>query len=334
MTECKTAVVLVNLGTPEAPTAAAVRRYLREFLSDPRVVEIPRPLWWVVLNAFILPFRSKKSAHAYQSIWTEQGSPLMVHTIDLGHALQEQLGRDAGPDAPRVVVAMRYGRPSVRSQLEILRTESVERILIVPMYPQYAAATTASIFDAVCQTLKTWRHLPSIQMISDYHGHLCYLDAIATSIRQYWKSEGRGSKLLFSFHGLPERSRALGDPYYDQCHASARAVANRLELTREEWQVVFQSRFGPAEWLKPYCVDILRELPASGCIDVDIVCPGFAADCLETLEEIAIANRDVFLQAGGRHYRYIPALNSSPLHVTLFASLVARELGLPVGADR
>lgn len=332
MTERKTAVLLVNLGTPGAPTPGAVRRYLSEFLSDPRVVEIPRPVWWLILHAFILPFRSKKSAHAYQSIWSEQGSPLMVHTVDLGHALQEQLGRETGPDAPRVAVAMRYGQPSIRTQLDALRTQSVGRILIVPLYPQYAAATTASIFDAVCATLKTWRHIPEIQMISDYHAESCYLDAVSRSIRQFWKSEGRGSKLLFSFHGLPERSRTLGDPYYDQCQASARGIADRLELAVDQWQVVFQSRFGPAEWLKPYCVDTLKELPSSGCTDVDIVCPGFAADCLETLEEIAITNRDVFLQAGGRQYRYIPALNSGPLHVTMFSSLLSRALGLPASA--
>jgi ferrochelatase len=333
MTEHKTAVVLVNLGTPDAPTPAAVRRYLGEFLADPRVVEIPRPVWWLILHALILPLRSKKSAHAYQSIWSEQGSPLMVHTVDLGHALQEQLNRDTGSDALTVAIAMRYGRPSIRAQLEALRMQKVGRILIVPLYPQYAAATTASIFDAVCATLKTWRHIPDIQMISDYHADPSYLDAVARSIRQFWRSEERGSKLLLSFHGLPERSRTLGDPYYDQCQASARGIAERLELTADQWQVVFQSRFGPAEWLKPYCVDTLKELPSTGCTDVDIVCPGFAADCLETLEEIAITNRDVFLQAGGRRYRYIPALNSSPLHVSMLSALVSRALGVPESTE-
>lgn len=333
MSERKTAVVLVNLGTPEAPTPTAVRRYLREFLSDPRVVEIPRIVWWFILNLFILPFRSRRSAHAYQSIWSEQGSPLMVHTVDLAHTLQEQLRRDAtGAHAPMVVVAMRYGQPSIRSRLKSLRAQGVSRILVVPLYPQYAAATTASIFDAVFDELKTWRHLPELRLLSDYHDDPTYLDSVATSIKQFWKSEGRGSKLLFSFHGLPERSRALGDPYHDQCQASARGIAARLQLQPEQWQVVFQSRFGPADWLKPYCVDTLAALPAIGCTEVDVVCPGFAADCLETLEEIAITNRDVFLQAGGRQYRYIPALNSSPLHVSMLSSLVTRALGVPTNA--
>ncbi|MCU0734503.1 MAG: ferrochelatase [Methylotetracoccus sp.] len=324
----KTAVLLVNLGTPDAPTVPAVRRYLREFLSDPRVVEIPRVAWWFILNVFILPFRAAKSAHAYRTIWTDKGSPLLVYTTDLGVALQEHLVRDRGGLMDlEVGVAMRYGHPSVAEQLDSLHRRGFGKVLVIPLYPQYAAATTASIFDAVFDTVRKWRRIPDLQLIGDYHADTAYIDAVASSIGQFWKARGDTGKLLFSFHGLPERSRALGDPYYDQCHASANSIAQKLGLEPTRWQLVFQSRFGPAEWLKPYCVDVLAELPRAGCQDVDVVCPGFAVDCLETLEEIAIANREVFLKAGGRNYRYIPALNSGPLHVSMMSKLIQRELG-------
>lgn len=324
----KTAVLLVNLGTPDAPTVPAVRRYLREFLADPRVVEIPRVAWWFILNVFILPFRAAKSAHAYSTIWTEKGSPLLVHTTDLSIALQEHWARDqAGGEDLAVGVAMRYGQPSVAAQLDSFRRRGFGKLLVVPLYPQYAAATTASTFDAVFDAVRRWRRIPDLQLVSGYHDDPAYINAVATSITQFWKARGDCEKLLLSFHGLPERSRALGDPYYDQCRTSAQLIAQQLGLGADRWQLVFQSRFGRAEWLKPYCVEVLAELPRSGCRNVDVVCPGFAVDCLETLEEIAIANRDVFLNAGGRHYRYIPALNSGPLHVSMMSTLIQRELG-------
>lgn len=324
----KTGVLLVNLGTPEAPTSSAVRRYLKEFLSDSRVVEIPRFIWWLALNLLILPFRSVKSARAYRSIWTEKGSPLAVYSMDLGVALQEYLSRELGADSrPEVSVAMRYGQPALAAQLETLRHSGVERILVLPLYPQYSATTTASVCDAAFAALRTWRHIPEIHLISDYHDDSGYIGAVAGSIGQFWKANGHGDRLLFSFHGLPERSRSQGDPYYDQCQRSAELIAHKLDLEPSRWQVVFQSRFGRAEWLKPYCIDVLRNLPGQGIGEVDVVCPGFAVDCLETLEEVAMTNREVFLGAGGTRYRYIPALNSSPLHVAMLSDLIRRTLG-------
>lgn len=322
----KIGVLLVNLGTPDAPTPAAVRRYLREFLADPRVVEIPRVIWWFVLNLLIAPLRAPKSAHAYATVWTERGSPLMFHSSDLATAVQEHLERRAGNGTQYLVrLGMRYGNPSVRSQLDALKTEGVEALVVLPLYPQYSAATAASTYDALWQVLRGWRHVPSHAFIADYYREPAYSDAVASSISRYWKSHGEApGVLLFSFHGLPARSRALGDPYYDQCVASASAIAARLGLDDSRWRLVFQSRFGPMEWLKPYCVEVLAELPKQGVSAVDVVCPGFAVDCLETLEEIAVTNREIFLSAGGSQYRYIPALNSSPQHVAVIADLVAR----------
>ncbi|MBM4200088.1 MAG: ferrochelatase [Gammaproteobacteria bacterium] len=323
----KIAVLLVNLGTPDAPTAPAVRRYLREFLSDPRVVEVPRMIWWFVLNLVIAPLRAPKSAHAYASVWTDRGSPLLVHSSDLAAAVQEQLDHRSGDDADYVVrLGMRYGSPSVRSQLEAFQREACEELVVLPLYPQYSAATAGSTYDALWHAFRKWRHVPAHAFIADYHRNPAYIEAVANSISQYWKSHGQtAGLLLFSFHGLPARSRALGDPYYDQCVASATLIARRLGLDDDRWQMVFQSRFGPMEWLKPYCVEVLGALPVQGVRAVDVVCPGFAVDCLETLEEIALANREVFMAAGGADYRYIPALNSSPQHAALIADLVSRE---------
>lgn len=324
--ERKTGVLLVNLGTPDAPTVPSVRRYLKEFLADPRVVEVPRIIWWFLLNLVIAPLRAPKSAQAYASVWTERGSPLWVHSSDLAAAVQEQLERRPTPGVQHVVrFGMRYGQPSVRSQLEAFQQEGCDDLIILPLYPQYAAPTAASTYDALWQVFRHWRRVPAHTFLADYHRHPAYIEAVATSIRQYWKSHGETpGMLLFSFHGLPARSRALGDPYYDQCVMSASLIAHELRLDDARWQLVFQSRFGPLEWLKPYCVDVLSELPQRGIRAVDIVCPGFAVDCLETLEEIAQANRKVFIRAGGEQYRYIPALNSSPQHVSVIAELATR----------
>jgi ferrochelatase len=314
-------VLLVNLGTPEAPTPRAVRRYLREFLSDPRVVELPRALWWLILNLVVLRIRPGKSAHAYRTIWTDRGSPLLAYTEDLRELLAAD-GRFAAVD-----IAMRYGSPSIRSKLEALRRQA-DTIVVLPLYPQYSAATTGSVFDALCDAMKPWRHIPSLHFIGDYYRSPAYLEAVASSIRSFWREHGRPECLLFSFHGLPKRCIDLGDPYAGQCQATAQRVASLLGLGDDEWLLAYQSRFGRAEWLKPYCIDTLRELPARNIRRVDVVCPGFAVDCLETLEEIAITNRKEFLGAGGKCYRYIPALNASREHANALISLLKPYLTL------
>ncbi len=317
----KTCLLLVNLGTPEAPTPAAVKRYLAEFLSDPRVVQIPKPIWWLILHGIILRTRPRKSAKAYQSIWTERGSPLMSLTMDLADAVREELG-GRGEIELIVDIAMRYGQPSIPSQLSKHKAAGVEQFIVLPLYPQYAAATTASIFDKLAETVSDWKHIPSINFVSDYHLDEGYISAVAASIERFWQSNGRSKLLLFSLHGLPAVSRQQGDPYYDQCVASTQAIAAKLGLEENAWKLVFQSRFGAQEWLKPYCVEVLKELPGQDMKSVDVVCPGFAVDCLETLEEIAIANKEIFIGAGGEQYRYIPALNASAGHAKALVELV------------
>ena len=319
----KTAVLLVNLGTPEQPTAASVRKYLGEFLMDPRVVQIPRPIWWLILHGIILRVRPAKSAKAYKSIWMDRGSPLMVLTEDLGLALRDLLQQREVSDVV-VEIAMRYGKPSIPDQLNKLKASGVEKFIILPLYPQYAAATTASIFDKLTETLSRWKHLPTVKFISDYHLDEGYVAAVAASIEHYWQVNGKSELLLFSLHGLPAVSRKQGDPYYDQCVASTRAIATKLGLEDKAWKLVFQSRFGAQEWLKPYCVEVLKELPGQGVKSIDVVCPGFAVDCLETLEEIAIANKEIFIEAGGESYRYIPALNASMEHAKVLAGLISK----------
>lgn len=318
-------VLLVNLGTPEAPSTAAVRRYLREFLWDPRVVELSRPLWWIILNGLILWVRPSKSARAYRSIWTDKGSPLLALSMALSRAVGA--GISARKDEEVVVeLAMRYGKPGIRQTLEKLKSVGIDGLLVLPLYPQYSSPSTGSVFDAVASVLKTWRYIPEIRFVSDYHAYPAYIRAVARRIRDFWKENGKSGFLLFSFHGLPERSRSLGDPYYQQCHASAKRIADELALSEDDWQLVFQSRFGRGRWLQPYCVEVLRTLPQRGIKDVDVVCPGFAVDCLETLEEIGIANKAVFRKAGGERYRLIPALNDSPEHAAVLAGLITEYL--------
>lgn len=306
-----TGILLTNLGTPSAPTAKAVRKYLAEFLWDPRVVEIPRPLWWLILHGVVLRIRPKKSAKLYQQIWTATGSPLLVNSQRLADKLQKQLG-----DKFKVALGMRYGEPSIASALEQLRQHKVDRVVVLPLYPQYSAATTASTFDAIAAVLKKWRYVPELNFMQQYFDHPDYIAAIADSIRQQYKSD---SHLLFSFHGLPKRCTDLGDPYQQQCQTTAQLVAAQLQLSSDKYSVVFQSRFGAAEWIKPYCDETLRNLPKQGIKNVTVVCPGFAVDCLETLEEIAQQNREIFLQAGGENFHYIPALNDSAAHVVMLA---------------
>ncbi|HXH03223.1 MAG TPA: ferrochelatase [Candidatus Competibacteraceae bacterium] len=317
-------VLLVNLGTPDAPTAAALRRYLGEFLWDPRVVEIPRPLWWLILHGIVLRLRPAKSAEKYRAIWGEDGSPLLAIGRRQAAALQARLdGQCPGPI--KVALAMRYGRPSIAAALQELRAAGMRRLLVLPLYPQYSASTTASAFDCLADVLKSWRWLPELRLLTHYHDDPDYIEALAASIREAWSEGSPGERLLFSFHGLPRRNLLAGDPYHCQCHKTARLVAERLGLTAERWAVAFQSRFGRAEWLRPYTSELLQEWAGQGVKRVDVVCPGFAADCLETLEEIAMENRELFLERGGEAFRYIPALNARPEHIALLAGLVRRH---------
>jgi protoporphyrin/coproporphyrin ferrochelatase len=320
----RTAVLLVNLGSPDAPTAAATRRYLAEFLSDPRVVEIPRFAWWPILHGIILRTRPAKSAAKYATVWTPEGSPLVAGTARVAKLLQGALGERGLPVPVRM--AMRYGNPSVASVLDTLRAEGATRILVLPLYPQYAAATTASVWDAVTGWGRDVRHLPELRFVHRYHDEPAYIEALVASVRAHWQREGRGRMLMMSFHGLPERSLHLGDPYHCECHKTARLMAEALGLKQDEYRVTFQSRFGKAKWLQPYTEPTLKELAAGGLERVDVVCPGFPVDCLETLEEIAQEARDAFIDAGGREFHYITCLNDSPEGVRALVDVAQRHL--------
>lgn len=316
-----TGVLITNLGTPDAPTPAALRKYLGEFLSDPRVIETPKLIWWFVLHCIILRIRPRRSAEAYEKVWTENGSPLLDISIKQADKIQTELSKRV--DGPiKVELAMRYGNPSIESGLEKLRDANAKRILIFPLYPQYSAATTASTFDAVADVLKKWRLIPEIRMINHYHDNADYINALANSIKQYWQNNFKPEKLLFSFHGLPKDYFLAGDPYHCECYKTARLVAERLELNDDEWQLTFQSRFGPREWLQPYTDITLKELATNGIKSVQIVCPGFSADCLETIEEIDMQNRDFFTEAGGEEFSYIPALNDSAEHIDVLSKII------------
>jgi ferrochelatase len=313
-------VLLTNLGTPDAATPKALRRYLAQFLWDPRVVELPRPLWWLILNGIILNTRPKKSAAAYQEVWTEQGSPLLTIAQAQQAALQARL--QTLPFPTTVALGMRYGQPSIANALKELQQAAVTHLLVLPLYPHYAAATVGSTFDAVAEALRHWRWLPQLRMNMQYHEHPLYLNALEQSIRQHFQAHGQPQQLLFSFHGIPLRYLLAGDPYHCQCHKTARLVAERLGLTAEQWAVSFQSRFGREPWLKPYTDDYLKSLPAQGIKEVAVICPGFSADCLETIEEIGQENREYFMHAGGQVYHYIPALNAEAAHLDLMVALV------------
>jgi ferrochelatase len=327
-TRPRTAVLLINLGTPEAPEAGAVRRYLREFLWDPRVVEIPRFVWWPILHGIILTVRPRKSAAKYATIWTEQGSPLMVHSKEQTTLLRGYLG-EQGIDA-EVVLAMRYGEPSVAGVLEQLRAQNTERVLVVPMYPQYSATTTASVLDAVFAALERTRNVPEVRWVKHFHDDAGYIDALKQSVLAHWKVHGRaqdvGGKLVMSFHGVPKRTLLLGDPYHCECQKTGRLLAEALGLGKDDYVVTFQSRFGKAEWLQPYTAPTLHELGSRGVRRVDVMCPGFPADCLETLEEIAMEGKQEFIGAGGQEYRYIPCLNGSPAFIHALARLAQRHM--------
>lgn len=317
-----TGILLVNLGSPAAPTAKAVRPYLAEFLSDPRVVEMPRWLWRIILHGVILRIRPARSAKLYRSIWREAGSPLVTTTESQARALA---GLFAERGAEQVVVswAMRYGAPAIGERMrELAANHNLRELIVLPLYPQYSATTTASTLDAVNEELASWRRQPALQFINDYHDHPGYIDAVADRITAHWREHGRGDRLLFSIHGIPQRYADHGDPYPELCRASATKIARRLNLRHDEWLLTFQSRVGREPWLKPYTDETLRELPKQGVRKLDVVCPGFAADCLETLQEIDIENRERFLEAGGESFSYIPCLNDDPAHIEALASLL------------
>lgn len=320
----KVGVLVSNLGTPEAPTAKALRPYLKQFLSDPRVVEVPRLLWWCILNGIILRTRPKRSAEAYASVWTDKGSPLSIITQQQAEKLQQQL--TSLHPAIEVSWAMRYGQPSIAKGIQELLDKGARKILVLPLYPQYSAATVASTFDAVAEDFTKRRWIPELRFIANYHDFSPYIDAVCESIAQHWKTHGKTQKLLFSYHGVPLRYLHNGDPYHCQCLKTTRLIAEKLGLNDDEYMTTFQSRFGREEWLKPYTDETMKSLPAQGVKSVQVICPGFSADCLETIEEIGQENRDYFMAAGGERYEYIPALNEGDLHIAALTQLIERNL--------
>jgi ferrochelatase len=316
-------ILLVNSGTPQAPTPHAVRAFLARFLSDPRVVALPRALWLPVLYGLILPARPRRVARKYQRIWSAQGSPLR----DLSERLRGELAAVLAQRmlAPlRVELGMLYSAPEIRAALERLRDGGAQRLLVLPLFPQYCGATSGAVFDRVNAELQRWPYLPDVHFVADYHDHPGYIEALRESVAAHWQTHAR-SHLLVSFHGIPERYCTQGDPYFERCQNTARLLADELLLREGEWTVSFQSRFGPADWLKPYTQTVLNGMPARGVREVTVVCPGFAADCLETLEEIAIENRATFMHAGGQRYEYVPALNARASHAQCLAELVAQR---------
>jgi len=327
----QTGVLYCNLGTPDEPTPAAVRRYLAEFLSDPRVVEIPRAAWLPLLYGVILPLRSAKSAAKYATIWTPEGSPLKLWTEKQAKLLQGWLGEHG--HRVQVRYAMRYGNPSITSQLDALKEAGATRILIVPAYPQYSGTTTASIIDAVSQWSDGVRNVPELRFVNRYHDDEAYVQALVRRVQAYWQEHGRGEHVVMSFHGVPERTLHLGDPYHCECQKTARMVAMRLGLEKEQYTVAFQSRFGKAKWLEPYTEPTIRQLAKNGVSRIDVMCPGFTGDCLETLEEIAQEARQAFLTSGGKSFHYIPCLNDKPAWIAALGGLAQRHLeGWPTRA--
>lgn len=321
----KKGILLVNLGTPDAPEPIALRRYLKEFLSDHRVVEIPRFLWLMILHLFILPFRSKSSAKLYASVWTKEGSPLLAITKRQGLALQQQLDDDYGEAELPVVIGMRYGNPSIKSALKLLVDKNVRDITVLPLYPQYCAATTGSTFDAIAKELQGYRWVPSIRFINGYHQAPEYINAISQSISRYIEQSGMPERFIFSYHGTPQRYLEQGDPYYCFCIQTTRLVVEALGLNSEQVISSFQSRFGKATWLQPYTDVTLKSLAEEGVKRVAVICPGFSSDCLETIEEIEVENRAYFIDAGGQTYDYIPCLNDSQDHIDMMYQLIKKN---------
>ncbi|MBX3629461.1 MAG: ferrochelatase [Nitrosomonas sp.] len=318
-------ILLINLGTPESPTAAALRPYLREFLSNPRVIEVPRIIWWPILYGFILPFRPRQSAEKYALIWTPEGSPLKVHTERQTALLAERLHNTLNA---RVIVeyAMNIGNPSVASVLDKMKGAGCNRILVIPLFPQYAASSTAAAMDATFAALSRMRNMPAIRTVKQYHDHPGYIAALTQNIRDYWEQHGQPDKLIISFHGIPRKNLEKGDPYYCFCQKTGRLLAEALNLDHAQYQICFQSRFGRAQWLQPYTADTLKNLGRAKTRRIDVVCPGFVADCLETLEEIAIEGKKIFTEAGGNDYHYIPCLNERSDWIAALADIAQSNL--------
>jgi ferrochelatase len=321
----KVGVLVTNLGTPDAPKKAELKRYLKEFLSDPRVVEVPRLLWWMILNLVILNIRPKRSAKAYETVWSDRGSPLMYYTHDQANALRDKLQHQHG-DNVVVDFAMRYGSPSVDSVVDKMLQQGVRKLLVLPLYPQYCASTTGSTFDAIAHSFSKRRWIPELRFVTHYHDNPDYINAVADKIKAHWHEHGRADKLIFSYHGIPKRYLLNGDPYHCECHKTSRLIAQALGIEADEHFTSFQSRFGREEWLKPYTDESLKAFPKQGVKSVQIVCPGFAADCLETIEEIGEENREYFIEAGGERYEYIAALNADEAHIQALTNLLESHL--------
>lgn len=321
----KVGVLITNLGTPEAPTKKALKPYLKEFLSDPRVVEVPRLIWWCILNLVILNIRPKRSAHAYSTVWQDEGSPLLVHTKNQAAKLSATMQQRWG-DNVVVDYAMRYGNPSVASVIDSMLQKGVRKLVVLPLYPQYCASTTGSTFDALAADFAKRRWLPELRFISHYHDNSEYIKALAEKVRAHWQQHGKADKLILSYHGIPKRYLLNGDPYHCECYKTSRLLAEELGLGSEQYMTTFQSRFGREEWLKPYTDHTLQALPAQGTESVQVFCPGFSSDCLETIEEIGVENRDYFLDAGGKRYEYIDALNSDDNHIAMLAGLLEQHM--------
>lgn len=323
----KVAVILMNLGTPQQPTTKSVKAFLKEFLSDTRVIEVPRLIWWFILRLVILPFRSPKVAKAYQSIWQQGNSPLRLITLRQVEKLQQRLNQEFGGESPLVCHAMTYGGPSLSNVVKQLQEKSIERTILIPLYPQYSATTTGSVYDQVANIYQNNRDIPDIEIVKHYHQNPDYIAAMSSSIRQFWEEhDGKPDRLLMSFHGLPQAYVDKGDPYYLQCIETAESIANALQLETNEWQVSFQSRLGRSQWLQPYTSEVLESWGGEGLQSVDVICPAFSVDCLETLEEISEENRSIFLQAGGKDFRYIPCLNDRDDHIEMMKNIVLNRL--------
>ena len=321
----KIGVLLVNLGTPEQPTPKALRAYLKEFLSDNRVVEIPKLIWWMILNLIILPFRSKRSAKAYQSIWQSEGSPLLINTQALTNKVKQQFEQQ-NKDEFIIDVAMRYGTPSIDEKIQLLQQQGARKLLVLPLYPQYSATTTASTFDAVAQSFRKRRLIPELRFVNNYHNNDLYIKALANKVRAHWQEHGQAEKLVLSYHGIPRRNWDLGDPYACECHKTTRLLieelSNDFDNVADKILTTFQSRFGKAEWIKPYTEATLKQLAKDGVTSVQVMCPGFSVDCLETLEEIKEENREYFIEAGGSKFQYIPCLNDDDAHAELMGNII------------
>jgi ferrochelatase len=321
VTQKKSAIILLNLGTPETATIQGVRQFLRVFLSDPRVVELPRVLWLPILYGVILPFRPKKALKAYQMVWTPEGSPLKTITCKQVQALAARARAEMG-DAVEVEYAMTYGEPGIEAQINALTARGVSRIILMPLYPQYSATTTAPIYDQLARYTNNTRHIAEVFLVNAYYDRKDYIAALAASIKEYWRDNGKNQKLLFSFHGIPQRCVDKGDPYYDHCVATVNAVVRELAISEDTWAISFQSRLGKAKWLQPYTDKILEQWAKAGISSVDVICPAFATDCIETLEEIQGENRELFLHSGGQQFGYIACLNDRPDHIEMMWNTV------------